>query len=79
MGGIRIVFDGPPDAESGRFVEAEDRSGRSVDAGEWHERDDGLWELRLHEARLIHQLATALAVVSSVTLVVCLTLYFGLG
>jgi hypothetical protein len=42
---LRIVFDGPPSHESGRFVECEDANGRSVIAGEWRERPDGLWEL----------------------------------
>ena len=44
---IRIIFDGPPSHESGRFVEVEDTEGRSIKLGEWHERDDGLWELRI--------------------------------
>lgn len=44
---IRIVFDGPPGPTSGRFVEVEDEHGRSINAGEWVERDDGLWELRI--------------------------------
>jgi hypothetical protein len=44
---LRIVFDGPPGPESGRFVECETPDGKSVNAGEWHERSDGLWELRL--------------------------------
>ena len=47
MGEIRIVFDGPPGHEAGRFVEVEDIDGRGLDAGEWHERDDGFWELRI--------------------------------
>jgi hypothetical protein len=42
---LRIVFDGPPSHESGRFVEVEDETGHSVNAGEWRERRDGLWEL----------------------------------
>lgn len=44
---IRIVFDGPPSHESGRFVEIEDTEGRSINMGEWHDRGDGFWELRL--------------------------------
>ncbi len=47
MGEIRIVFDGPPGHEAGRFVEVETVEGNGVDAGEWHERADGLWELRI--------------------------------
>jgi hypothetical protein len=42
---LRIVFDGPPSHESGRFVEVEDEHGHGVNAGEWRERPDGLWEL----------------------------------
>lgn len=44
---IDIVFDGPPGHESGRFVEVEDASGRSINAGEWLQRKDGYWVLRL--------------------------------
>ncbi len=45
---LRIVLDGPPGPEAGRFVEVENAAGRSVNAGEWRERADGLWELVLH-------------------------------
>lgn len=41
----RIVFDGPPGPEGGRFVEVEDDEGRSIDSGDWRQRTDGLWEL----------------------------------
>ena len=44
---LHIVFDGPPSHEAGRFVECETPDGRGLNAGEWHERDDGLWELRI--------------------------------
>lgn len=44
---IRIVFDGPPSHQSGRFVEVEDDQGRSISVGTWVERPDGLWELRI--------------------------------
>jgi hypothetical protein len=44
---LHIVFDGPPGPESGRFVECEAPDGRSINAGEWHERGDGYWELRI--------------------------------
>ena len=49
---VRVVFDGPPGPASGRFVEVETPDGASVSAGEWHERDDGLWELRISAAIL---------------------------
>ncbi len=42
---IHIIFDGPPSRESGRFVEVETPDGRSINAGEWVKRDDGLWAL----------------------------------
>lgn len=44
-GSLHVLFDGPPSHESGRFVEVEDDSGKSVRAGEWVERSDGLWDL----------------------------------
>lgn len=44
---IDVVFDGPPSHESGRFVEVEDMQGRSVRVGEWIDRKDGYWALRI--------------------------------
>ncbi|PWU08157.1 MAG: hypothetical protein C5B51_08375 [Terriglobia bacterium] len=44
---IDIVFDGPPGPTPGRFVEVEDEAGRSVDVGDWIERKDGYWALRI--------------------------------
>jgi hypothetical protein len=44
---IDIVFDGPPSHESGRFVEVEDAEGKSISVGEWIDRGNGLWALRL--------------------------------
>lgn len=44
---IDIVFDGQPAHESGRFVEVEDPNGASVKAGEWIDRKDGYWALRI--------------------------------
>lgn len=44
---VRVVFDGPPGPKSGRFVEVERPDGASVSVGDWHEREDGLWELRM--------------------------------
>lgn len=43
---IDIVFDGPPGNVSGRFIEVE-QNGRSVSVGEWLQREDGYWVLRL--------------------------------
>lgn len=44
---LDVVFDGPPSHDSGRFVEVEDPQGKSVNAGEWIDRKDGLWALRI--------------------------------
>ena len=44
---LNVVFDGPPDHVSGRFVECETDDGKSVSAGEWIKRDDDLWSLRI--------------------------------
>lgn len=44
---VDIVFDGPPSHESGRFVEVEDETGKSIKFGEWVQRDDGFWALRI--------------------------------
>lgn len=47
---VDIVFDGPPGNESGRFVEVEDSKGCSINFGEWLQRDDGYWVLRVPRA-----------------------------
>ena len=44
---IDIVFDGPPGPEAGRFVEVENSSGMSISIGEWLQREDGYWVLRI--------------------------------
>lgn len=44
---VDIVFDGPPHSPAPRFVEVEDSKGRSIKFGEWVERDDGYWCLRV--------------------------------
>ena len=44
---VDIVFDGPPSAESGRFVEVENAQGQSIRFGDWIERPDGYWALRI--------------------------------
>jgi hypothetical protein len=41
---LHIIFDGPPGHESGRFVEVNDATGKSVNAGEWVENGP-FWEL----------------------------------
>lgn len=48
MSTVDILFDGPPGPVAGRFVEVEDTESRkSVKFGEWIERDDGFWVLRV--------------------------------
>lgn len=44
---VRVIFDGPPSHESGRFVECENDHGASINAGAWKELDNGFWELRI--------------------------------
>lgn len=44
---IDVVCEGPPGPESGRFVEVEDATGASIRAGEWIDRGDGTWGLRI--------------------------------
>jgi hypothetical protein len=47
---VDIVFDGPPSHEAGRFVEVENAKGASINFGEWIERPDGYWALRIEKA-----------------------------
>jgi hypothetical protein len=42
---IRILFDGPPSFEPGRFVEVEGPDGASIKVGDWCDRGDGFWSL----------------------------------
>src|SRR5690606_20817451 len=44
---IDIVFDGPPEHNAPRFVEVEDEHGAGIRAGDWLQRDDGYWVLRI--------------------------------
>ena len=46
---INIVFDGPPGPTAPRFVEVETDDGAGICIGEWIERADGLWALRITE------------------------------
>ncbi len=54
-----VVFDGPPGAVAGRFVEVNDDTGSSIKVGEWIERDDGYWVLRIWrwDAEMIERVA----------------------
>lgn len=44
---VDVLFDGPPSHQPGRFIEVETLDGRSVRAGDWIDRGDGYWALRL--------------------------------
>lgn len=46
---VNIVFDGPPSPDAPRFIEVETDDGQSIRAGEWIERSDGTWALRLEQ------------------------------
>jgi len=43
---IKIIFDGPPAPESGRFVEVENALGESIKCGTWVESGE-FWELHI--------------------------------
>lgn len=43
----RVVFDGPPGPTAGRFIDVHNADDKSINAGTWRERPDGLWELRI--------------------------------
>lgn len=64
VGAFDIVFDGPPGPDGGRFIECERVSdGTSLSVGEWIERADGTWALRV--AGSAEDLATYKAKLSS--------------
>lgn len=63
---MSVVFDGPPSHESGRFVEVEDDQGHSINAGQWHDRGDGMWELRIPQHSSGKSLAEAWAEIARV-------------
>lgn len=44
---VDLVFDGPPGPLAPAFVDVEDDQGRSIRYGEWIERPDGMWALRM--------------------------------
>ena len=59
MQSIDIVFDGPPSHDSPRLVEVEDGNGKSVRIGEWIERDDGFWALRISASDITEKKITS--------------------
>lgn len=50
---LRVVFDKSPGPESPRFIECENADGKSVLAGEWRSRSDGLWELVITQLPMV--------------------------
>lgn len=44
---IQVIFDGPPSAESGRFVEVTNDDGEGINAGDWIDLGEGYWSLRI--------------------------------
>lgn len=44
---INIVMDAPPGAKDSCFVEVETDDGKSINAGEWIEQENGFWALRI--------------------------------
>lgn len=44
---VDVVFDDGPGPVAGRFVEVEAPDGSSVSIGEWINRGDGYWALRI--------------------------------
>ena len=51
---VDIVYDGPPSNETGKFVEVEDQTGKSISVGTWLEREDGYWVLRIPTIKKSH-------------------------
>ena len=51
MSAIHVLFDGPPDAQAGRFVEVENDNGESIKAGEWVDRGNGMWALVIEQPK----------------------------
>lgn len=47
MSAVNIVFSRPPGDPDAEFVEVETDDGHSVRVGEWTQRPDGLWALRI--------------------------------
>lgn len=46
---INIIFDGPPGPIAGRFVEVENDEGESINVGEWKQKSDNYWTLRIKD------------------------------
>lgn len=44
---IDVVFTAAPGPDGTEFIEVEDDHGKSIRAGVWSKRTDGLWQLRI--------------------------------
>jgi hypothetical protein len=53
MSHIDVVFDGPPDHQMPRFIEVENEQGQSIKIGDWLQRPDGYWVLRIASMRVL--------------------------
>ena len=54
---IRILFDGPPSHESGRFIEVENEKGEGISFGEWVQEgtlDRDYWVLQFPDNREVN-------------------------
>jgi len=70
---IDVVCDWPPGPTSGRFVEVEDHRGHSMKVGEWLDRGDGMWALRIpmqSPAAEVGEVMAAAGALSALTAVV---------
>jgi hypothetical protein len=47
---VDIVFDGPPGPQSPRLIEVENANGKGIRFGEWIDREDGRWVLRIRSS-----------------------------
>lgn len=52
---INIVFQGEPGAEAPLFVEVENEHREGINPGQWVEREDGYWVLRIPEPEITGQ------------------------
>lgn len=62
MTAISIIFDGPPDHHGPRFVEIENKQGKSIRIGDWRPdprpEHEGYWNLRISLAELMELAAS---------------------
>lgn len=56
---LDILFDHDPRSPEGHLVEVESPAGTSVKVGEWIDRGDGYWALRLTLADFLNEVVSA--------------------